>query len=77
MVNCDLKIKLDKVQKLLSYCITQTYNILIGNIMRKKGCISNMQLKEILQKEYIRVTDELFFHLSELSCPRMCREVLQ
>ena len=59
MVNCDLKIKLDKVQKILSYCITQTYNVLIRNIMRKKGCIDNIQLKEILQKEYIRITDEL------------------
>ena len=59
MVNCDLKIKLDKVQKILSYCITQTYNVLIGNVMRKKGCIDNIQLKEILQKEYIRITDEL------------------
>ena len=71
MVNCDLKIKLDKVQKLLSYCITQTYNILIGNIMRKKGCISNMQLKEILQKEYIRVTDELssiYLNYPALAC---------
>lgn len=59
MVNCDLKIKLDKVQKILSYCITQTYNVLIGNVMRKKGCIDNIQLKEILQKEYIRITDDL------------------
>ena len=59
MVNCDLKIKLDKVQKILSYCITQTYNVLIGNIMRKKGCIDNIQLKDILQKEYIRITDDL------------------
>ena len=61
MVNCDLKIKLDKVQKILSYCITQTYNVLIRNIMRKKGCIDNIQLKEILQKEYIRITDDLSF----------------
>ena len=59
MVNCDLKIKLDKVQKILSYCITQTYNVLIGNVMRKKGCIDDIQLKEILQKEYIRITDDL------------------
>ena len=61
MVNCNLKIKLDKVQKLLSYCITQTYNVLIGNVMRKKGCIDNIQLKDILQKEYIRITDELSY----------------
>ena len=61
MVNCDLKIKLDKVQKILSYCITQTYNVLIRNIMRKKGCIDNIQLKEILQKEYILITDDLSF----------------
>ena len=61
MVNCNLKIKLDKVQKLLSYCITQTYNVLIGNVMRKKGYIDNIQLKDILQKEYIRITDELSY----------------
>jgi hypothetical protein len=71
MVNCDLKIKLDKVQKLLSYCITQTYNVLIGNVMRKKGCIDNIQFKEILQKEYIRITDELssiYLNHPTLSC---------
>ena len=34
--------------------------MLIGNILRKKSCISNIQLKDILQKEYIRITDELF-----------------
>lgn len=61
MVNCNLKIKLDKVQKLLSYCFTQAYNVLIGNVMRKKVCIDNIQLKDILQKEYIRITDELSY----------------
>ena len=71
MVNCDLKIKLDKVQKILSYCITQTYNVLIGNVLRKKGCISNIQLKEILQKEYIRITNELssiYLNYPALAC---------
>ena len=59
MENNNLKIQLDSIQRILSYCITQTYNVLIGNILRKKSCISNVQLKEILQKEYIRITDEL------------------
>ena len=59
MENGNLKIQLDSIQRILSYCITQTYNVLIGNILRKKSCISNIQLKDILQKEYIRITDEL------------------
>ena len=33
--------------------------MLIGNILRKKSCINNIQFQEILQKEYIRITDEL------------------
>ena len=60
MENDNLKTQLDSIQQILSYCITQTYNVFIGNIMRKKGCINNIQLKDILQKEYIRITDELF-----------------
>ena len=60
MENDNLKIQLDSIQRILSYCFTQTYNVLIGNILRKKDSIGNMQLKEILQKEYIRITDELF-----------------
>ena len=59
MENDNLRIQLDSIQRILSYCITQTYNVLIGNILRKKGCINNIQFKEILQKEYIRITDEL------------------
>ena len=59
MGNDNLKIQLDSIQRILIYCITQTYNVLIGNILRKKGCINNIQFKEILQKEYIRITDEL------------------
>ena len=59
MEDNSLKIQLDSIQQILSYCIIQTYNILVGNVLRKKGCISNMQLKEILQKEYIQITDEL------------------
>ena len=59
MENDNLKIQLDSIQRILSYCITQTDNVLIGNILRKKNCISNIQFKQILQKEYIRVTDEL------------------
>lgn len=59
MENDSLKIQLESIQQILNYCITQTNNVLIGNILRKKSCISNIQLKEILQKEYIRITDEL------------------
>ena len=60
MENDNLKIQLDSIQRILNYCITQTYNALIGNILRKKSCVSKMQFKEILQKEYIRITDDLF-----------------
>jgi len=59
MKNEHLKIQLDNIQRILNYCVTQTYNVLIGSILRKKSCISNIQLKDILQKEYIRITDEL------------------
>lgn len=71
MENGSLKIQLDSIQRILSYCITQTYNVLIGNILRKKSCISNVQLKEILQKEYIRITDELssiYLNYPALAC---------
>ena len=71
MGNDNLKIQLDSIQRILSYCITQTYNVLIGNILRKKGCINNIQFKEILQKEYIRITDELssiYLNHSALAC---------
>lgn len=59
MEDNSLKIQLDSIQRILNHCITQTYNVLIGNIQRKKNCIGNIQFKEILQKEYIRITDEL------------------
>ena len=71
MEDKSLKIQLDSIQQILSYCITQTYNVLIGNVLRKKGYISNIQLKEILQKEYIRITDELssiYLNHSALAC---------
>ena len=71
MENDNLRIQLDSIQRILSYCITQTYNVLIGNILRKKGCINNIQFKEILQKEYIRITDELssiYLNHSALAC---------
>ena len=71
MGNDNLKIQLDSIQRILSYCITQTYNVLIGNILRKKGCINNIQFKEILQKEYIRMTDELssiYLNYPALAC---------
>lgn len=73
-----LKIQLDNIQRILSYCITQTYNVLIGNILRKKSCISNIQLKEILQKEYIRITDKLssiYLNYPALACvEKYCTE---
>ena len=71
MENDNLKIQLDNIQRILSYCITQAYNVLIGNILRKKSCISNIQFKEILQKEYIRITDELssiYLNYPTLAC---------
>ena len=71
MENDNLRIQLDSIQRILSYCITQTYNVLIGNILRKKGCINNIQFKEILQKEYIRMTDELssiYLNYPALAC---------
>lgn len=71
MEDNSLIIRLDSIQRILSYCITQTYNVLIGNILRKKGCISNIQLKEILQKEYIRMTDKLssiYLNYPALAC---------
>ena len=71
MENDNLKIQLDSIQRILNYCITQTYNVLIGNILRKKSCVSNMQFKEILQKEYIRITDDLssiYLNYPALAC---------
>ena len=71
MENDHLKIQLDNIQRILNYCVTQTYNVLIGSILRKKNCISNVQLKEILQKEYIRITDELssiYLNYPALAC---------
>lgn len=71
MEDNSLKIQLDSIQQILSYCITQTYNVLVGNVLRKKGCINNMQLKEILQKEYIQITDELssiYLNYPALAC---------
>lgn len=71
MEDNSLKIQLDSIQQILSYCIIQAYNVLIGNILRKKSCISNIQLKEILEKEYIRITDELssiYLNYPALAC---------
>ena len=44
MENDSLKIQLDSIQQILNYCIAQTYNVLIGKILRKKS----IQFKEIL-----------------------------
>ena len=71
MENDNLKIQLDSIQRILNYCVTQTYNVLIGSILRKKNCISNIQFKHFLQKEYIRVTDELssiYLNYPALAC---------
>ena len=71
MGNDNLKIQLDSIQRILNYCITQTYNVLIGNILRKKSCVSNVQFKEILKKEYIRITDDLssiYLNYPALTC---------
>ncbi|PVX52657.1 hypothetical protein C7379_1143 [Hallella colorans] len=71
MEDNSLIIRLDSIQRILSYCITQTYNVLIGNILRKKDCINNIQFKEILQKEYIRMTDKLssiYLNYPALAC---------
>ena len=71
MENDYLMIQFDSIQRILSYCIIQTYNVLIGNILRKKGWIYNIQFKEILQKEYIRMTDKLssiYLNYPALAC---------
>ena len=71
MENEHLKIQLDNIQRILNYCVTQTYNVLIGSILRKKSCINNIQFQEILQKEYIRITDELssiYLNYPTLTC---------
>ena len=71
MGNDNLKIQLNSIQRILNYCVTQTYNVLIGSILRKKNCISNIQFKHFLQKEYIRVTDELssiYLNYPTLAC---------
>ena len=71
MENGNLKIQLDSIQRILSYCITQTNNVLIGDMLGKKSCISNIQLKEILQNEYIRMADELssiYLNYPALAC---------
>ena len=50
MENDHLKIQLDSIQRILNYCVTQTYNVLIGSILRKKNCISNIQFKHFCKK---------------------------
>jgi hypothetical protein len=49
----------------------QTFNVLIGNIMRKKECIGTMILKGMLQEEFLQITDKLssiYMKYSALSC---------
>ena len=54
-----LEIQLTKIQSFVDHCVMQTFNILIGNILRKKEYIGSILLKEILQKEFLQITDKL------------------
>lgn len=54
-----LEIQLTKIQSFVNHCVMQTFNILIGNILRKKEYIGSILLKEILQKEFLQITDKL------------------
>lgn len=66
-----LKINLDGIQNFLNYCVLHAYNILIDNIQRKVSCIDNVQLKVILQNEYINITDKLssmYLNYPALTC---------
>ena len=58
MENDHLKIQLDSIQRILNYCVTQTYNVLIGSILRKKNCISNIQFKHFTQKSIPKVQEK-------------------
>ena len=66
-----LEIQLTKIQSFVDHCVMQTFNILIGNIMRKKECIGTMILKGMLQEEFLQITDKLssiYMKYSALSC---------
>ena len=66
-----LEIQLTKIQSFVDHCVMQTFNILIGNIMRKKECIGLILLKEMLQNEFLQITDNLssiYMKYPALSC---------
>ena len=66
-----LEIQLTKIQSFVDHCVMQTFNILIGNVMRKKECISLILLKEMLQNEFLQITDNLssiYMKSPALSC---------
>lgn len=66
-----LEIQLTKIQSFVDHCVMQTFNILIGNIMRKKECIGLILLKERLQNEFLQITDNLssiYMKYPALSC---------
>ena len=48
-----LELQLTKIQSFVNHCVMQTFNILIGNILKKKEYIGSILLKEILQKEFL------------------------
>ena len=66
-----LETQLTKIQSVVNHCVMQTFNVLIGNIMRKKECIGTMILKGMLQEEFLQITDKLssiYMKYSALSC---------
>lgn len=66
-----LENQLTKIQSFVNHCVMQTFNVLIGNIMRKKECIGTMILKGMLQEEFLQITDKLssiYMKYSALSC---------
>ena len=66
-----LEIQLTKIQRFVNHCVMQTFNVLIGNILRKKECIGSMLLKKMLQKEFLQITDKLssiYMKYPSLSC---------
>lgn len=66
-----LETQLTKIQSFVNHCVMQTFNVLIGNIMRKKECLGTMILKGMLQEEFLQITDKLssiYMKYSALSC---------
>ena len=66
-----LETQLTKIQSFVNHCVMQTFNVLIGDIMKKKECIGTMILKGMLQEEFLQITDKLssiYMKYSALSC---------